>query len=72
MKSITCDKCHRLLEPTEPYRELSSGQFVTHIGDTRTLMFEHYATYDLCDKCNEEFNTFIRSSIYQFLKGNET
>ena len=70
MKSITCDKCHRPLEPGEPYRELSSEQFVTHIGDTHTLLFEHYATYDLCAKCNEEFNTFIRSSIYQFLKGN--
>ena len=67
MKTITCDRCGRTLKPNEVYRTLSADNFISNLGSVTNLLYCKYATYDLCEECNDLFNHFIANAISDFV-----
>lgn len=65
MKIVKCDKCG---SETKDYRTVNIQNYISHLGNTVTCLYVEYPTYDLCPKCNEEFNRYISNSITQFMR----
>ena len=72
MKTITCDKCGRTLKPREEYRTISANQFIEHTGNICLTVYTQYATYEICDECNDKFNHFILNALSDFIHNRVT